>query len=157
MDRPDNRLAEFQLGTTEEIETTADDSVKLLARLVKPAAFDSSKKYPVVVFVYGGPHSQVVRDQWGATSLFDQLLVSRGYVVWSLDTRGSSGRGHAWETAILRETVRHELADQNAPGVWKCGVAAAPVTDWKFYDTIYTELTCERPRKTRRDTLRPPR
>ncbi len=174
VDRPDNRLAEFDLGRTEEIETTGDDGVKLLARLVKPAAFDPSKKYPVVIFVYGGPHSQVVRDQWGATTVFDQLLASRGFLVWSLDNRGSSGRGHVWEARLLREMGRNELADQlagvrylksqpfvdpsriaiwggsyggymtlyavtHAPAVWKCAIAGAPVTDWKFYDTIYTE------------------
>lgn len=174
VDRPANRLAEFELGTDEEISVTAEDGARLEARVVKPADFDPSKKYPVIVFVYGGPHSQVVRDAWGATSMLDHLLASRGFVVWSLDNRGAFGRGHAWETALFHEMGTRELADQlagvrhlkslpwvdsgrigiwgwsyggymtlfaltRAPDVWKCGVAGAPVTDWKFYDTIYTE------------------
>lgn len=174
VDHPDNRLAEFELGKTEEVEVAADDGTKLLARLHKPARFDPAKKYPVVVYVYGGPHAQVVRDQWGPNQLFDDLLVQKGFLVWSLDNRGSWGRGHGFESPLLRETGKQELADQlagveylkslpyvdggrigiwgwsyggymtlyaltNSPDVWKCGVAGAPVTDWKFYDTIYTE------------------
>ena len=180
VDLPANRLDEYALGTTEEIQIPATDGVRLEARLVKPPDFDPARKYPVVVFVYGGPHSQVVRDAWGATSLFDHLLASRGFLVWSVDNRGSFGRGHAWESALLREMGRRELADQldgvrylkglpfvdgsrigiwgwsyggyltlyaltNAPDVWKCGVAGAPVTDWRFYDTIYTERYMKTP------------
>ena len=174
VERPASRLAEYELATTEEVEVAADDGVKLQARLIKPAAFDPARKYPVVVYVYGGPHAQVVRDQWGSIPLLDHLLASRGYLVWSLDNRGSWGRGHAWEAALLRETGKRELADQlagvrhlkslsfvdparigiwgwsyggymtlyaltNAPDVWKCGIAGAPVTHWKFYDSTYTE------------------
>jgi len=179
--RPDNRLSEYETGTTEELEVNADDGTKLMARLVKPANFDPSKKYPVVVYVYGGPHSQVVRDSWGAGSLFEQYLVSKGVLLWSLDNRGSFGRGHAWESAVFKDMGKHELADQlagvkylkslpyvdpgrigiwgwsyggymtlysltNAPDVFKCGVAGAPVTSWKFYDTIYTERYMRTPK-----------
>jgi dipeptidyl-peptidase-4 len=174
VDRPDNRLSEFDLGKTEEVEVTAEDGTKLLARLLKPANFDASKKYPVIVYVYGGPHAQLVRDQWGPGQLLDAMLAEKGFLVWTLDNRGSWGRGHAFEAPLLRETGKHELADQlagvrylkglpyvdgsrigiwgwsyggymtlysitNAPDVWKCAVAGAPVTNWKFYDTIYTE------------------
>jgi dipeptidyl-peptidase-4 len=181
VDRPENRLAGFALATTEEVEVTAEDGAKLMARLVKPPDFDPAKKYPVVVLVYGGPHAQVVHDAWGATSLFDHYLASKGFLIWSLDNRGSWGRGHAWEAAIFKETGKRELADQlagvrylkslafvdparigiwgwsyggymtlyaltNAPDVWKCGVAGAPVTHWKFYDTIYTERYMRTPK-----------
>ena len=179
--RPDNRLSEYEMATTEEMEVTADDGTKLMARLVKPANFDPSKKYPVVVYVYGGPHSQVVRDFWGLTNPFDHYLVSKGILLWSVDNRGSFGRGHAWESAVFKEMGKHELADQlagvkylkslpyvdparigiwgwsyggymtlysltNAPDVFKCGVAGAPVTSWKFYDTIYTERYMKTPK-----------
>ena len=182
VDRPENRLAEFELATTEEMEVAADDGTKLAARLVKPADFDPSRKYPLIVYVYGGPHSQVVRDNWGATSLLDHYLASKGFLVWSLDNRGSSARGHAWETPLFRETGVHELKDQlagvryvqslpyvdagrigiwgwsyggymtlyaltNAPAAFKCGVAGAPVTHWKFYDTIYTERYMRTPKE----------
>jgi dipeptidyl-peptidase-4 len=174
VDRPQSRLDQFELGTLEEAAVTADDGTRLEAALLKPAGFDPSKKYPVIVYVYGGPHSQVVRDAWGATTLLDHLLASRGFLVWSLDNRGSFGRGRAWEATIFRDMGRHELADQlagvrhlktlpfvedtrigiwgwsyggymtlfsltRAPDVWRCGIAGAPVTHWKFYDTIYTE------------------
>jgi dipeptidyl-peptidase 4 len=180
--RPDSRLDEFELGTVEETSVTADDGPRLEAALLKPAGFDPSKKHPVIVYVYGGPHSQVVRDAWGATTLLDHLLASRGFLVWSLDNRGSFGRGHAWEAAVFRDMGRRELADQlagvrhlktlpyvdgarigiwgwsyggyltlfsltRAPDVWKCGIAGAPVTDWKFYDTIYTERYMKTPQE----------
>jgi dipeptidyl-peptidase-4 len=172
--RSENWLDEYELASNEEVQLEADDGARLEARLVKPADFDPSKKYPVIVYVYGGPHSQVVRDAWGATSLLDHLLASRGFLVWSLDNRGGFGRGHAWETLLFHDMGRRELADQlagvrhlktlpyvdgarigiwgwsyggymtlfsltRAPDVWKCGIAGAPVTHWKFYDTIYTE------------------
>jgi dipeptidyl-peptidase-4 len=182
VNRPQSRLDEYELGTVEETSATADDGARLEAVLLKPASFDPSKKYPVIVYVYGGPHSQVVRDAWGAMTLLDRLLASRGFLVWSLDNRGSFGRGHAWETALFRDMGRHELADQlagvrylkalpfvdgarigiwgwsyggymtlfsltRAPDVWKCGIAGAPVTHWKFYDTIYTERYMRTPQE----------
>ena len=180
VDRPAGRLDEYALAQTEEVQLRAQDRTLLEGRLVKPADFDPARKYPVVVFVYGGPHSQVVRDAWGATSLFDHFLASRGFLVWSVDNRGSFGRGHAWESAVFREMGRRELADQldgvrylktlpfvdgsrlgiwgwsyggyltlyaltNSPDIWRCGVAGAPVTDWRFYDTIYTERYMKMP------------
>jgi dipeptidyl-peptidase-4 len=174
LDQPKNRLGEYALAKTEFVEVTAVDGARLFARLVKPADFDARKKYPVVVNVYGGPHAQVVADRWGATSLFDHLLAQEGFLVWSLDNRGSAGRGHAWEFPIFNNLGRRELDDQlagvvylkslpfvdanrlgiwgwsyggfmtlyaltHAPDVFRCGAAGGPVTDWKLYDSIYTE------------------
>ena len=113
VDAPENRLSDFELGQTEEHVVTAPDGTSLMAALTKPAHFDPSKKYPVIVYVYGGPHAQVVKDAWNG-SLMDQLLASRGFLVWSLDNRGSWGRGHAWESVLSLETGKHELADQLA-------------------------------------------
>ncbi len=181
VNQPESRLGDYELATNEEIDVPADDGTKLMARLLKPAGFDPSKKYPVIVYVYGGPHAQVVRDAWNPGSLLDEYLASKGFLIWSLDNRGSWGRGHAWESAIFKETGKKELADQlagvrylkslpyvdparigmwgwsyggymtlysltNAPDVWKCGVAGAPVTHWKFYDTIYTERYMRTPK-----------
>jgi dipeptidyl-peptidase-4 len=70
-EKPENRLEEFALATTDEIEVRAADGETLLARLTKPAGFDPSRKYPVIVYLYGGPLTQVVRDAWGAVSLMD--------------------------------------------------------------------------------------
>ncbi|MBU6402901.1 MAG: DPP IV N-terminal domain-containing protein, partial [Verrucomicrobia bacterium] len=174
IDAPTNHLAQYALARTEFITLTTADGSRLFARLVKPADFDPRKRYPVIVRVYGGPGVQVVRNAWGVTSLEDHFLAQHGYLVWSLDNRGSAGRGHAWESVLFRRLGEHELADQrrgtdylrtlpyvdparlgiwgwsyggfltlyaltHAPDLFKCGVAGAPVTDWRFYDSIYTE------------------
>jgi dipeptidyl-peptidase-4 len=173
----DNRspaILEYERSTVEWVDLKAKDGTPLHGMLLKPAGFDPSRRYPVVVNVYGGPHAQVVLNSWAAVSPFEHLLTSRGFLVWSLDNRGSSGRGHAFEAALFRDMGRVELEDQlvgvdylkslpfvdsarlgitgwsyggymtlyaltRAPDVFKAGVAGAPVTDWKFYDTIYTE------------------
>jgi dipeptidyl-peptidase-4 len=174
LDKPENHISDYALAKSEFVEVKADDGATLYARLVKPADFDPAKKYPVIVYVYGGPHAQVIQNRWGETSLMDHLFAQEGFLVWSLDNRGSWGRGHAWESTIFKDMGRHELADQlagvsylkslpyvdgnrlgiwgwsyggymtlytltHAPDVFKCGAAGGPVTDWKFYDSIYTE------------------
>jgi dipeptidyl-peptidase 4 len=167
-------IAGYERGTLEWVSLRARDGTPLHASLLKPAGFDPSRRYPVVVFVYGGPHAQVVTNAWEGSLPFKHLLASHGFLVWSLDNRGSSGRGYAFEAAVHRELGRTELEDQlvgvdhlrslpyvdparigihgwsyggyltlyaltRAPGVFRAGVAGAPVTDWRFYDTIYTE------------------
>jgi dipeptidyl aminopeptidase/acylaminoacyl peptidase len=158
----------------EFLELKAPDGATLYAQLLKPAGFDPQRKYPVIVDVYGGPQLQLVQKRWDAISLYDRLFAQNGFLVWSLDNRGSWGRGHAWETVIFENLGKHELEDQltgveylkslpyvdgsrigirgwsyggymtlyaltHAPEVFKCGSAGAPVTDWKFYDSIFTE------------------
>ncbi|MGH9451382.1 MAG: DPP IV N-terminal domain-containing protein [Terriglobia bacterium] len=174
IDQPANHLSEYALGTTQFVTLKAADGSALYGRLVKPPDFDPHKKYPVVVYVYGGPGFQIMRNQWGTTSWMDRLLADHGYLIWSMDNHGSAGRGHAFETVIFKDMGKHELADQllgiqylkslpyvdasrlgiwgwsyggyftlyaltHASDVFKCGIAGAPVTDWHYYDTIYTE------------------
>ncbi|MCL5005792.1 MAG: S9 family peptidase [Acidobacteria bacterium] len=181
LDKPENHLHDYALGQTEFVTVTAPDGTKLYARLVKPPDFDPHKKYPVIVNVYGGPEVQIVQDAWGVTSLQDQLFAEHGFLLWSLDNRGSWGRGHAWETTIFEHLGRQELSDQmagvnylkslpyvdsnrmgiwgwsyggfmtlytltHAPRVFKCGAAGGPVTDWRFYDSIYTERYMRTPK-----------
>ncbi len=171
---PDNTLAdELQLLPTEIVKVPAPDGASLYARLIKPAGFAPGRKYPAIVMIYGGPHAQTVRNAWtGAT--WDQALAARGFVIWQLDNRGSSGRGHRWETTVFHDLGAKELEDQkagiryleslgfvdssklgiygwsyggfmtlyalcNAPSLFRAGIAGAPVTDWRNYDTIYTE------------------
>jgi len=112
LDKPENHIQEYALAKTEFLEVKAADGGTLYARLAKPANFDPSKKYPVIVLIYGGPHVQIVQKRWGVTSLEDQLLVQEGYLTWSLDNHGSWGRGHAWETVIFKDLGHHELQDQ---------------------------------------------
>jgi dipeptidyl-peptidase-4 len=174
-------LAEYRLSPMEFVEVTADDGTKLNASIIKPPDFDPSKKYPVLINVYGGPHVQIVRNSWGGAGyLWHEILAEKGYILFSLDNRGSWGRGHAFETPIYHQLGKIELQDQlagvkylkslgyvdparigitggsyggymtlealfNAADVFKAGVSDAPVTDWKLYDTIYTERYMGRP------------
>lgn len=88
----------------------ADDGQTLYYQLTKPANFDPNKQYPVLVYVYGGPGVQVVDKGWG--SLFLQYMAQQGYVVFSLDNRGSANRGKAFEAPIYRNMGSPEVADQ---------------------------------------------
>jgi dipeptidyl-peptidase-4 len=107
-------LDEYALGKTELVEVKASDGATLYARLVKPPDFDPAKKYPVIVEVYGGPHIQLIENRWGLTSLGDHLYAEQGFIIWSLDNRGSWGRGHAWESKVFKNLGHHELEDQLA-------------------------------------------
>jgi dipeptidyl-peptidase-4 len=103
----------FDIQPTEIVTLPANDGTLLYARLVKPANFDPAKKYPAVVFVYGGPHAQSVRNSWTGLS-WEQALAHHGFVIWQLDNRGSAGRGHAFESPVYHEFGKTELADQRA-------------------------------------------
>jgi dipeptidyl-peptidase 4 len=105
-------LDEYALGKTELVEVKASDGATLYARLVKPPDFDPAKKYPVIVEVYGGPHIQLIQNRWGLTSLGDHLYAEQGFLIWSLDNRGSWGRGHAWESRVFKNLGHYELEDQ---------------------------------------------
>jgi dipeptidyl-peptidase 4 len=164
---------EYEILPTEIVTVKAADGTPLYARLIKPAGFAAGKKYPVIVMVYGGPGVQSVRDSWtGAT--WDQALAQRGFAIWQLDNRGSTGRGHRFESQIFHNLGALELKDQqegirhlaslgfadtsrmgiygwsyggymtlyalgHAPDLFRAGIAGAPVTHWRNYDSIYTE------------------
>jgi dipeptidyl-peptidase-4 len=104
-------LDELDLRPTELVQFTGKDGTLFYGRLIKPAGFDPAKKYPVVVDVYGGPHVQSVRNTWPGVGM-DQVFAQDGYVVWEMDNRGTSGRGHAFESAVFRNLGVQELADQ---------------------------------------------
>ncbi len=102
-------LPEITLGSVK----SADNETDLYYRLVKPIGFDASKKYPVVVYVYGGPHSQMIRNSWlGDTRGWDIYMAEKGYIVFSLDNRGTSNRGAAFENVIHRNLGVNETVDQ---------------------------------------------
>lgn len=165
------RLAEYQLPEPEYFTIPGDSGRTFYALMIKPPDFDPGRKYPVLIYVYGGPHSQLVIKRY--PNLWLQLMAQKGYIVFSLDNRGTANRGRKWETAIYRQLGRIELKDQlrgveylktlpyvdkDRIGIWgwsyggymvlyalthsdvfKAGAAVAPVTDWRFYDSIYTE------------------
>lgn len=93
--------------------TAADGKTSLNGRMIYPANFDSAKKYPVMVYVYGGPHAQLVTNKWlGGAGLFDYYMAQQGYVVFTLDNRGSDARGRDFEHVVHRNLGVNEMADQ---------------------------------------------
>lgn len=106
----------------------ADDGSVLHYSLIKPAGFDPARKYPAVVHVYGGPAAQTVLRQWPARSdaLFSQYLAQQGYVVFSLDNRGTPRRGARFGGALYRRQGTVEVADQVSGARW---LAAQPWVD----------------------------
>jgi len=169
-------LAEFHLSRVEFFTIQSHDGMTLNCSMIKPPNFDPSKKYPVITYTYGGPHAQVVLNAWGRAGsfLWHQMMAQKGYIIFSLDNRGSAGRGHLFEEPIHYRLGAQELSDQrdgaawlrnqpyvdpNRIGIWgwsygghmilhamfeageiyKVGFAGGPVTDWHYYDTIYTE------------------
>ncbi|MDR0681514.1 MAG: DPP IV N-terminal domain-containing protein [Dysgonamonadaceae bacterium] len=102
-------LPEISLGSLK----AADGKTDLYYRLVKPVDFDAAKKYPVIVYVYGGPHSQMVVNSWlGAVRGWDIYMAQKGYVVFTMDNRGTSNRGFEFESVIHRQLGISEVADQ---------------------------------------------
>jgi dipeptidyl-peptidase 4 len=140
-DRP-HPLADYDVGVVEPGSFTGRDGTLFYSRLVKPSTFDPAKKYPVIVVVYGGPHAQLVENAWG--SPLDAYLASKGFLVWTMDGRGSWGRGHAFETPILRNMGAQELKDQ-LEGIAELkkrpyvDAARIGITGWSYggYMTLY--------------------
>jgi len=98
-----------ELGTV----PSADGQFENYYRLYYPKDFDPSKKYPVILYVYGGPHSQMVQDTWlGNVRMWEMYMAQRGYLVYVQDNRGTSNRGAAFEKAINRQCGQAEMADQ---------------------------------------------
>lgn len=105
----DYALPNFQLGTIKAADGTTD----LYYRLITPPNMDPSKKYPTLVYVYGGPHSQLVTDSWLAgANLYFTFLAQQGYVVFTLDNRGTDNRGFEFESCTHRQLGTIEMADQ---------------------------------------------
>ena len=178
-----SELVDYHLSPVEFVSVKTRDGVQLNASILKPPDFQPQKKYPVLVYTYGGPHSQVVRNAWGgATFLWHELMAQKGFIIFSVDNRGSAGRGHAFETPLHFRLGAQELSDQrdgvrylkslpyvdaNRIGIWgwsygghmtlhamfeagddfKAGFAGGPVTDWRYYDSIYTERYLGLPQK----------
>jgi dipeptidyl-peptidase 4 len=102
---------EFNLLPSEIVTVPAEDGTPLYGRLTKPAGFQPGLKYPLIVQVYGGPGVQVIHNDWQGLNI-GQVMAHKGYIVWEMDNRGSSGRGHKFEEPIFREMGTREVADQ---------------------------------------------
>ena len=108
-----NPLEDKKTGDVSLLDITADDGTKLHARLIKPSNFDPKKKYPVLVYVYNGPHVQLVTNSWnGGAPLWMNSFAEEGYLVFSVDGRGSANRGKDFEQAIHRNLGELEMSDQ---------------------------------------------
>ena len=108
-------LGRLRRGTHEFTTLRGADGVRLNAWIMKPPAFDSTRRYPVLFFVYGGPGSQTVVDNWsGSQYLWHLMLTQKGYVVASVDNRGTGARGRAWRKIVYRQLGVVETKDQAA-------------------------------------------
>ena len=151
--------------------------------MLKPADFDASKEYPLLLFQYSGPGSQQVANRWmSSNDYWHQLLVSQGYIVACVDGRGTGLKGRDFKKVTYLNLVKYETEDQiavakklserpyideNRTGIWgwsygghmstncllkgndvfEMAIAVAPVTSWRFYDTIYTERFMRTPQE----------
>ena len=174
-------VKDYNLSKPEIIKINTKDAV-LYSYLLKPENFDPNKKYPLIVYIYGGPHSQNVSDSWkGDFYLFHQLLTKKGFLVYVLDNRGTGKRGKKFEDWIYGKLGEKELEDQIAginylikkgfvdekrigiwgwsyggfmtlysllkrPDIFSCGISVAPVTNWLYYDSHYTERYLDLPK-----------
>jgi len=174
-----DKMSQYVLGPREMFSFTTSEGVKLYGWMVKPADFDSQKRYPVIMYQYGGPGSQQVLNRWsigmsGQGAILEHYLAQQGYVVVCVDNRGTGGRGVEFEKCTYLRLGEKEARDQvetalwlgnqsyvdkNRIGIWGwsyggwntlmsmsegrpvfcAGVAIAPVTSWRYYDTVYTE------------------
>lgn len=175
-------LKEYTLSKQEFFTFKTTDGIELNGWMIKPADFDVARKYPVLLYVYGGPGSQTVTNNWGGTNfLWYQMLAQKGYIVASVDGRGTGARGKEFKSITYKNLGKWEVNDQieaakyfgsqayvdkTRIGIWgwsyggymssltilqgaeyfKTAIAVAPVTHWKFYDTIYTERYMQRPK-----------
>ena len=106
-------LKEYNIGTIELGTLEAEDGQTLYTRLIKPYNFDESKKYPVIIYVYGGPHAQLITDSWTAgAGIYLHYLSQEGFIVFTLDNRGSADRGEKFEQIIHRQCGQAEMRDQ---------------------------------------------
>ncbi|MEY2924090.1 MAG: hypothetical protein RLZZ337_638 [Bacteroidota bacterium] len=111
--KADNPLAEYKLGEMELGTLKGKSGDDLYYRVFKPIDFDPSKKYPVVFYLYNGPHLQLNTNRWlGGANLWYQYMAQNGFVVFSIDGRGSADRGFAFESAIHRNCAEKEMEDQ---------------------------------------------
>ena len=181
------KLAAYDPGTRELFSFTTSEGVKLNGWMVKPAGFDASRRYPVIMYQYGGPGNQQVLNSWnigmcGQGALLEQYMAQQGYIVVCVDGRGTGGRGAEFEKCTYLRLGELEAKDQvetalwlgsqpyvdkNRIGIWgwsyggwntlmsmsegrpvfRAGVAVAPPTSWRYYDTVYSERYMRTPKE----------
>jgi dipeptidyl-peptidase-4 len=174
-------IKEYKFSKKEFFTFITDEGVELNGWMMKPYDFDPAKKYPVLMYVYGGPDSQTVQNSWNA-NLWYQYLVSQGLIIVSVDNRGTGSRGEEFKKMTYKQLGKYETIDQieaakylgslnyidrNRIGIWgwsyggymstsclakgadyfSMAIAVAPVTNWRYYDNIYTERFMRTPQE----------
>lgn len=175
-----DKVAAMGLPQKEFFTFTTPDGTTLNGWMMKPADFDAGRKYPVLMYQYSGPGSQLVLDAWGIS--WETYMATQGYIVACVDGRGTGGRGAAFEKCTYMSIGVKEADDQVAAarhlaslpyvdgdrigiwgwsyggymtlmslcqgaGVFKMGIAVAAPTDWRYYDTVYTERYMRTPQE----------
>lgn len=180
-------VSDYGFCEREPFSFTTSEGVVLNGWMVKPKDFDANKKYPVIMHQYSGPGSQQVTNSWSAGSMgqggaFDSYLAQEGFIVVSVDGRGTGGRGSEFEKCTYLNLGNLESKDQvetalyvgslpyvdkdrigiwgwsyggfntlmsmsEGRGVFRAGVAIAPPTNWKYYDSVYTERYMRTPKE----------
>ena len=111
----ENPIKDYNIGVTELDTIKSEDGQDLYTRIIKPYNFNPNTKYPVIVYVYGGPHAQLITDTWLAgAGIYLNYLAQEGFIVFTVDNRGSADRGEAFEQVIHRQCGQAEMHDQMA-------------------------------------------
>jgi len=110
----DNPLKEYKIGKTKIFSIKNDEGIELFCRMILPPDLDTTKKYPVIVYVYGGPHAQEITNSfgYGRYFLWFYMMAQKGYIIFTLDNRGSANRGLEFEQATFRRLGTIEIKDQ---------------------------------------------
>jgi dipeptidyl-peptidase 4 len=143
-------LEALAIRPPEFFQVPAGDGVMLNGQMIRPADFDPARKYPVLMYVYGGPGSQTATDAWGGNRyLWHQYLAQRGYIVVTVDGRGTGARGRDFEKVTYLNLGEHEAADQIAAARWLAGqpyVDAGRIGIWGWsYGGYMTAFTMMQP------------
>jgi dipeptidyl-peptidase-4 len=113
INRSENPLHDYMQCKMQIFKLRSGDNTDLYARMIFPPDFRPENKYPVIVYVYGGPHAQLVNNTWlGGSGLFNYYLAQQGYIIFTLDNRGSANRGLEFEQAVFRNLGTLEVSDQ---------------------------------------------
>jgi len=167
-------LERFNLNYPEFYTFKTEDGIELPATMIKPKNFDPSKKYPAIIYVYGGPGAQQVIDSWSSRVFWANILAQEGYFYFVFEVRAGMGKSKATETSVYKQAYGIQnlkdildgvkwlksfpFIDEKRLGIWggsgggcttlfvmthsdvfKAGISLYPVSDWHYYDTVYTE------------------
>lgn len=177
-----NTISAFNVSQKEFFSFKTSEGIELNGWMIKPAGFNTSKKYPVLMTQYSGPNSQSVTDSWGRGIGWNEFLAQEGFLVVCVDPRGTAARGEDFRKVTYQQLGKYESEDQveaakyletlpyvdakniaifgwsyggfmtllsleKGGEIFKAGISVAPVTSWRFYDSVYTERYMRTPQE----------